>query len=216
MHSIVVLDVGGTHFKTTKTTLLKFKGTYFHGLLGSGKWQPQDNGSYFIDLDPECFKSILNYLQLGVISFEDLDYYTCAKLLGSIEYLSIPLPHLVWDPMASAPFACFSRNLRQAQRPKISTTLEAVGFQPCDSYTVAIQNMRVHLHIGFSSKYGVFKQTIQLNPLGGTDIPMLVHLHYHRVNSKMYLKNDRKNQIANVSSISYDDVLLPISLQFKT
>lgn len=45
----IIHKIGGTKFTTTKTTLLKFKGSYFETLLESGS--PHHNGDeleYFI------------------------------------------------------------------------------------------------------------------------------------------------------------------------
>ncbi|KAF0711992.1 hypothetical protein AaE_012163, partial [Aphanomyces astaci] len=39
--NIITLNVGGTTFQTSKDTLLRGEGTYFHALLGSGQWKPE-------------------------------------------------------------------------------------------------------------------------------------------------------------------------------
>ncbi|RHY72461.1 hypothetical protein DYB30_011102, partial [Aphanomyces astaci] len=39
--NIITLNVGGTTFQTSKDTLLRGGGTYFHALLGSGQWKPE-------------------------------------------------------------------------------------------------------------------------------------------------------------------------------
>jgi len=59
------LDVGGRIFSTSKTSLLSLKGTYFESLLSSGKWEPDEDGCYFIDRNPKHFDIILDYLSNG-------------------------------------------------------------------------------------------------------------------------------------------------------
>ena len=49
MNDIISLDVGGTVFKTSRSTLLKCPGSRLANMLDS---QP-NNGTYFLDRDPE-------------------------------------------------------------------------------------------------------------------------------------------------------------------
>ena len=56
MSSFITLDVSGHQYKTQKATLLT--SPYFHNLLErweSGADMPSDDGSYFIDADPEIW-----------------------------------------------------------------------------------------------------------------------------------------------------------------
>eukprot|EP00931_Biecheleriopsis_adriatica_P030082 TRINITY_DN17750_c0_g2_i1.p1 TRINITY_DN17750_c0_g2~~TRINITY_DN17750_c0_g2_i1.p1 ORF type:complete len:332 (+),score=79.77 TRINITY_DN17750_c0_g2_i1:81-1076(+) len=91
----VKLDVGGRIFSTAKSTLLKFEGTYFHALLSSGEFQPEDGNSYFIDRDPTFFNRILASLRSGkqvdksglpppqVSALEEeMDYYMMSSVTG--------------------------------------------------------------------------------------------------------------------------------------
>lgn len=61
---IITLDVSGTKLKTTRSTLEYSR--YFKALLSEawndGNGQQQD-GSYFVDADPETFPHILNFLR---------------------------------------------------------------------------------------------------------------------------------------------------------
>ena len=68
----IKLDVGGKIFKTSKETLTKIEGSYFHCMLGSSSWQPDDDGSYFIDRNPKMFSFILDYLRTGDFDLTDL------------------------------------------------------------------------------------------------------------------------------------------------
>ncbi|KAG9406360.1 hypothetical protein AC1031_002680 [Aphanomyces cochlioides] len=95
--SIITLDVGGTLFRTSKSTLLSVEGTYFHAMLGSGLWQPHGpNSTYFLDLDPLTFHHIMAYLRTGT------------KVLNDWEktQLQVCREHsiaLTWDPPAVSP-----------------------------------------------------------------------------------------------------------------
>jgi hypothetical protein len=65
---IVSLNVGGSLFSTTTSTLLNVPTTFFPEML---KKPPGPQGWYFIDRTPENFHIILEYLRNGVI--QDLD-----------------------------------------------------------------------------------------------------------------------------------------------
>eukprot|EP00899_Mesostigma_viride_P001846 jgi/Mesvir1/11662/Mv00059-RA.1 len=58
------LDVGGTVFATSLSTLLSQEGTFFSGMFG-GRFDPrmEEDGTYFIDRDPSMFHHILNFLR---------------------------------------------------------------------------------------------------------------------------------------------------------
>eukprot|EP01006_Ploeotia_vitrea_P060541 TRINITY_DN76093_c0_g1_i1.p1 TRINITY_DN76093_c0_g1~~TRINITY_DN76093_c0_g1_i1.p1 ORF type:complete len:408 (+),score=37.94 TRINITY_DN76093_c0_g1_i1:81-1226(+) len=63
---VVLLNVGGTKFTTTKMTLMAEQNSFFHGMVSSGVWKPDPvTQEYFIDRDPQFFKEILNYLRNG-------------------------------------------------------------------------------------------------------------------------------------------------------
>lgn len=59
MSNIVLLDVGGKIFKTTRSTLSH--ATYFTSLFE--RWQYKPDEPYFIDRDEEGFKHVLRYLR---------------------------------------------------------------------------------------------------------------------------------------------------------
>lgn len=106
----VKLDIGGTIFTTSKSTLLRIEGTYFYAMLRSNMWQPDKDGmhslhlvwshahcykgTYFIDRDPAYFDRILNYLRTGMFSSKDLDDSAIEKLKDDCDYFQIPIAEL--------------------------------------------------------------------------------------------------------------------------
>jgi hypothetical protein len=60
----VLLDVGGQKFKTTVSTLTKYRETFFASLF-SGKYEiiKQSDDSVFVDRDGTHFRRILNFLR---------------------------------------------------------------------------------------------------------------------------------------------------------
>ena len=69
----IVLNVGGTRF-TTSITTMRNRGTHLLSCMFSGRLQltPDDDGSYFIDRDPSRFPDILNWLRDGQIALPSL------------------------------------------------------------------------------------------------------------------------------------------------
>eukprot|EP01006_Ploeotia_vitrea_P051219 TRINITY_DN67533_c3_g4_i1.p1 TRINITY_DN67533_c3_g4~~TRINITY_DN67533_c3_g4_i1.p1 ORF type:complete len:312 (-),score=31.70 TRINITY_DN67533_c3_g4_i1:383-1318(-) len=64
--SLIRLNVGGTVFTTTKSTLMSSPDSFFSSMVSSGVWEPDaKTGEFFIDRDPQFFKEILNYLRQG-------------------------------------------------------------------------------------------------------------------------------------------------------
>src|SRR4051794_40995666 len=88
----IKLDVGGQTFATSKTTLLAHENSFFYAMLSSGDWQPDEDGSYFIDRNPQLFPLILDFMRHDVIDLEgfsekqleavrvEADYYRLDKL----------------------------------------------------------------------------------------------------------------------------------------
>jgi len=72
--SWVKLNVGGTIFLTTKTTLMKEPESFLARLVREDPDLPSDrdeNGAFMIDRDPKYFQPILNYLRHGKIIVDD-------------------------------------------------------------------------------------------------------------------------------------------------
>jgi len=73
LDDIISLDVGGTRFDTTRQTLVKDPNSMLARMFDpASKMKPGllRNGAYFLDRDPEWFKTILNYLRNGVLLAE--------------------------------------------------------------------------------------------------------------------------------------------------
>jgi len=108
----VTLDVGGQKFATTKTTLLKQKGSFFDAMLSSGKWKPDDDGSYFIDRNPELFPVILDYLRTGKVNLKRYAYDVVEDLKTELGFYQVDIPELT-SPMAG------TKLLNKEQQEKI-------------------------------------------------------------------------------------------------
>lgn len=85
----IKLDVGGQLFTCSKGNLLKYENTYFYGMLSSGKWQPDEDGTYFIDRNPKYFPYILDFFRTDDISVEELSELEIKKLLDEVDYYQI-------------------------------------------------------------------------------------------------------------------------------
>jgi len=95
---VVQLDVGGRKFKTTRGTLCDGSG-YFKTFF-SGNWsiEKQDDGSIFVDADPDVFNLLLRYLRTGVFPLDfdparghNYDMYN--RLEQAADYYEIPMLH---------------------------------------------------------------------------------------------------------------------------
>uniref|UniRef100_A0A0K0FVV6 SH3KBP1-binding protein 1 (inferred by orthology to a human protein) n=1 Tax=Strongyloides venezuelensis TaxID=75913 RepID=A0A0K0FVV6_STRVS len=73
-NDVIRLNVGGTVFVTSKTTLTWLPDTFFTSLLSGRIDSVKDNdGSIFIDRDPLLFRIILNYLRTKHVDIENVD-----------------------------------------------------------------------------------------------------------------------------------------------
>jgi len=88
----IKLDVGGKIFSASKDSLLRLPNTYFHALLGSGKWQPDSEGAFFIDRNPKIFDRILDFMRSGKMDYTGLDDYSLEKLQDDCDYYQIEIP----------------------------------------------------------------------------------------------------------------------------
>jgi len=79
----ITINVGGTAFTTSPTTLINHS-SYFSALL-SGTWG-DDADEIFVDQDPVPFAVLLAYMRRGNIKVDDIttDVLTLAEFLGYV------------------------------------------------------------------------------------------------------------------------------------
>lgn len=94
---VVVLNVGGALYTTTKSTLCRFSDSMLGAMFSGGMSTTTDtNGHYFIDRDGEVFRHVLNFLRSTRLSlpvdFNELDllsteadFYQIQPLISAIQ-----------------------------------------------------------------------------------------------------------------------------------
>jgi len=86
---IVKLNIGGTIFTTSLSTLTSQE-TFFSAMLsGSFDIVEDENGAYFIDRDPRNFHLILNYLRGQEIFFDDLSPMQIKELASDCQFYQV-------------------------------------------------------------------------------------------------------------------------------
>eukprot|EP01125_Pyxidicula_operculata_P019967 TRINITY_DN7270_c0_g1_i1.p1 TRINITY_DN7270_c0_g1~~TRINITY_DN7270_c0_g1_i1.p1 ORF type:complete len:289 (-),score=44.09 TRINITY_DN7270_c0_g1_i1:28-894(-) len=102
-NKIVKLNIGGTIFMTSLSTVKDTTQSEFFRSLFSGRWEPQhdENGCIFIDRDPTMFKYVLNHLRglevpLKIFTPEqkflwsqESDFYQIPKQIEEINILDV-------------------------------------------------------------------------------------------------------------------------------
>lgn len=81
----ITLDVGGTLFATTQTTLEKHG--FFRALLDSDN---SDKSYFFIDRDPLFFRWILNFIRGSTVIPRDISDYDQLKVEADFYCMDIP------------------------------------------------------------------------------------------------------------------------------
>ncbi|XP_066139758.1 BTB/POZ domain-containing protein KCTD5 [Euwallacea fornicatus] len=94
----VKLNVGGTYFLTTKTTLARHPNSFLHRLVQEDSdldTDKDETGAYLIDRDPNYFSPILNYLRHGKLVInkdlaeegilEEAEFYNIAELVTLVK-----------------------------------------------------------------------------------------------------------------------------------
>ncbi|CAL2043122.1 unnamed protein product [Caenorhabditis brenneri] len=76
---IVKLNIGGTLFHTTKSTLTKFDGFFKTVLETDVPVTKDDSGAFFIDRSPKHFDTVLNFMRDG-----NVELSTCEKEIKEI------------------------------------------------------------------------------------------------------------------------------------
>jgi hypothetical protein len=126
------LNIGGTPFYTSLSTLGSIKGTYFEVMV-SEKWKAQklEDGSYFIDRDPTVFRFILNFLRDGEIDIESRSKEELKLILKEATFYQIQplIKLLVSTPIESV----VSVSLLQKQE----STTQSPKFIPGNNYALS-------------------------------------------------------------------------------
>ncbi|CAO4367589.1 unnamed protein product [Caenorhabditis nigoni] len=128
MTDIVKLDVGGTVFKTTKSTLTKFDG-FFRTMFETPVPVPQDeSGAIFVDRSPKHFDLILNFMRDGHVNLQkysedvkeiqkEAEYY----LLGGLVELCVPKPEVQKMPYFAETYEDMARAVASSTKKIVCT-----------------------------------------------------------------------------------------------
>ena len=99
----VRLNVGGQVFETHKSNLLRFEGSYFHGMLSGGQWRPDPTGCYFIDASPALFHFVMDALRGEPVLVDGLSRGETQRLRSLFDYFQLPCPDSLLSSAAPAP-----------------------------------------------------------------------------------------------------------------
>ena len=93
--TMITLNVGGYKFQTTVDTLRDQSG-YLRSLLSDkDSWQPEDDGSYFLDADPDLFEHLLRFMRRPNVfpvlytANDGFNYDMYIRLQNEAEYFEI-------------------------------------------------------------------------------------------------------------------------------
>jgi hypothetical protein len=139
---IITLDIGGRKFKTELNTLRSGSGLFHHQLSGRFPWSRQEDGSYFMDADPDLFAHLLRFMRrpeifpLFYTKANGFDYDLYNRLEAEAEYFQMHELH-EWIKEKK-----YSKAIEVKIGPPIVTTIPGLPSPfPHDSYT----NEEVHV-----------------------------------------------------------------------
>ncbi|KAL5276211.1 KCTD5 family protein [Megaselia abdita] len=93
----IKLNVGGTRFLTTRTTLSKDSNSFFYRLIQDEndlQTDMDESGAYLIDRDPQYFAPVLNFLRHGKVILDNLseegvleeaEFYNVTRLINILK-----------------------------------------------------------------------------------------------------------------------------------
>lgn len=126
----VRLNVGGQVFETHKSNLLRFEGSFFHGMLCGGQWRPDESGCFFIDANPSLFGHVMDVLRGEPLLADGLTRGEVQRLRALFDYLLLPCPDALTSPPPVEP-AVSRRNV--GSRPRALAA--APGGTPLSPFT---------------------------------------------------------------------------------
>lgn len=95
----ITLDIGGRKFKTSLDTLRAESGLFRQQLSERFTWTPEDEGSYFLDTDPDLFAHLLAFMRRPQIfplfydAAKGFNYDLYNKLEVEAEYFQVDALH---------------------------------------------------------------------------------------------------------------------------
>jgi len=202
----VELNVGGRIFVSNRSTFLEGENTYFHSLLCSGNWNPDLDGAYFIDRDPESFERIMKSLRSGSpVDFEGLTTAQAKLLEQEIDYYQIgtkeKLNLLKWDAQLCSPTLTFSKDGYTVSSPSDGWVCAQANSPDVTSFTVCLRELQEEAWVGYA-KAGL----VQHYEHGGRSVDS-VHWGWFLANDGEFIVNDGElYSDGNDTSLSSTDV----------
>lgn len=117
-HGRVVLDVGGTRFVSSKTTL-EGSSAYFSALLA--RWDEHTEEALFIDGDADAFQPLLSYMRFGKLTLPEHDIGLCERVLLQAEYLGMDT---MLDEVKAQAFANLNPDTHQFEARPLSRAFD--------------------------------------------------------------------------------------------
>jgi len=118
------LNIGGMLFTVAKQTLL-VPNSFFHAMLGSDRWKPDEDGEYFIDRDPTLFPRVLNYLRSSEWNIDGLSLREKELLKIELDFYQIDVPYSLYYSCDS--FVKFSQCISVTNRNRTITSITDKG-----------------------------------------------------------------------------------------
>ncbi|OQR81238.1 hypothetical protein ACHHYP_16615 [Achlya hypogyna] len=132
--STVKLNVGGRIFETAKTNLVRHTDSYFAAMLATERWNPRDDGAYFVDADPNVFEYIMAYVRDDEIDFSDLAPGLIYRILTTMDYLGLGIAR--WQ---ASPFVVLGEDKRSFEITNSTwQVVHARGASPTIRYSVKV------------------------------------------------------------------------------
>ena len=144
--SKIKLDVGGQSFTASKETFLKLEGSFFFAMLSSGRWEPDEDGAYFIDRSPKYFPYVIDYLRTGSLDMPtglSTGELQCVKTEFDFYQIDFPRPSTPeWDTSIDAAHLAFTGTGTSTATKKAGGagwTATAVSSQDVDCFRMKIE-----------------------------------------------------------------------------